>query len=188
MFIGLAGAVFFAFGSYHSGVIGALLFQLSVIIDCCDGEIARLTYSESKFGQELDILADNLVHMAIFSGIAWGVFVEDARPHYYLPLILGAIAVVANVFCLLLVNKVRYLKTKSVIWSQLPDWQRTRLEFIFNHVVSRDFSVIVLLFSCFGLLPWFLWVGAVGSCVFALALVLILALPQIFPSNSSSSA
>lgn len=186
MLIGLVGAGFFALGSYQLGIIGALLFQLSVIIDCCDGEIARLTFSESRFGQELDILADNVVHMAIFSGIAWGAFVEETGSHTYEPLLLGAIAVVANGFCLWLINQVRHLKARLVRWRQLPGWQRTRLEFILSHVANRDFSVIVLLFACFGMLPWFLWLGAVGSCLFVLTLAWTLR--QVFLSHPSASA
>ena len=89
MLIGLGGAACFAVGSYKLGIIGALLFQLSVIVDCCDGEVARLTFTESPFGQELDIIADNVVHMASFAGIAWGGYLQGPWQHSLLPLVLG---------------------------------------------------------------------------------------------------
>src|SRR6185295_10825041 len=50
MIIGLFAAAAIAQGNYAAGVIGALLLQLSAIVDCCDGEIARLTFTESSFG------------------------------------------------------------------------------------------------------------------------------------------
>ena len=40
MLIGLGGAACFAAVSYKLGIIGALLFQLSVIVDCCDGAVS----------------------------------------------------------------------------------------------------------------------------------------------------
>ena len=168
MLIGLGGAACFAVGSYKLGIIGALLFQLSVIVDCCDGEVARLTFTESPFGQELDIIADNVVHMAIFAGIAWGGYLQGPWQHSLLPLVLGTVAIVANGFSLLFVNRIRHLRVQPMVWQQIPSAQRTRLEFILGNVANRDFSVVVLLSAFFALLPWFLWIASVGSAFFAL--------------------
>ncbi len=183
MLIGLLGAAFLAGGSYQWGIIGALLFQLSVIVDCCDGEVARLTFAESRFGQELDIIADNVVHMAIFAGIAWGAYMEGPWHHSPVPLALGAIAVVANGFSLWFVNRVRYLKAKPMAWRGISQAHRTRLEFILGNVANRDFSVVVLLFACLGLLPWFLWLGAIGSTVFGLMMAWTLHKALLSPSS-----
>jgi len=171
MVIGLAGAVCFAHDLYFWGVVGALLFQLSVIIDCCDGEVARLTFSESPFGQELDIIADNIVHMAIFASIAWGSYAQGVWGESQLPLILGTVAVLANGLSLWLVNRVRYLKSNPLQWRRLAGGQRERLEFILSHVANRDFSVLVLLCAVFQVLPWFLGVAAIGSTFFVLTML-----------------
>ena len=72
--VGLVAAAGFGVGTYSAGIIAALLFQLAAIIDCCDGEVARLTFTESPFGAWLDIAMDNVVHMAIFAGIAVGSY------------------------------------------------------------------------------------------------------------------
>lgn len=174
MLIGLAGAACFAHGTFEWGIIGALLFQLSVIIDCCDGEVARLTFSESPFGQELDIIADNIVHMAVFAGIAWGSYSQGVWGHSQLPLILGTIAVVANGCSLWLINRVRSLKTKPLQWRSLSVGQRDRLEFILTNVANRDFSILVLVCAVFSLLPWFLGVAALGSFVFVFMMMWVL--------------
>ena len=170
MLIGLLGAAFFASGSYQMGIIAALLFQLSVVVDCCDGEVARLTFAESRFGQELDIIADNVVHMTIFAGIAWGAYLMGPWQGSPLPLVLGTIAVMGNGFSFWFVNRVRYMKAKPAAWRQISPAQRTRLEFIIGNVANRDFSVVVLLFACLGFLPWFLWLSAMGATFFALVL------------------
>ena len=71
--IGLAGAALLARGTYAAGVFGTLLFLLAAIVDGCDGEVARLTFRESAFGQKLDVTTDNLVHLAIFVALAVGL-------------------------------------------------------------------------------------------------------------------
>ena len=129
-----------------------------------------MTFAESPFGQELDIIADNIVHMTIFAGIAWGAYLQGPWQDSPLPLVLGAVAIMANGFSFLFVNRVRHLKAQPMIWLQIPSAQRTRLEFILGNVANRDFSVVVMLFAFLSLLPWFLWIVAVGSAVFALTM------------------
>lgn len=165
--IGLIGAACFAVGSYQMGIIGALLFQLAVIIDCCDGEVARLTFAESRLGQALDLVSDNIVHMAVFAGIAWGTYLENPWHYTYLPLLLGSLAVVSTGFSLWGVNRVRSLRAQALNWRRLSQARRTRFDFILEYVANRDFSIVVMVFACFGVLPWFLWLGAVGASFFA---------------------
>ena len=150
------------------------MFQLSVIIDCCDGEVARLTFSESRFGQELDILADNVVHMAIFAGIASGAYLQGPWAGTSLPLLLGASAVLANIISLWLVNRARFLRSYPRELQRLGEQERTRLDFMLGNVTNRDFSVIVLLFACLNTLGWFLWIAVIGSWIFIASMSWIL--------------
>ena len=69
-------------------VAGALLLQLSAVLDCVDGEIARAKLLESRTGARLDEAADTLVHLATFAGIAL-----HAWPH------LGSVAAFALYAC-----------------------------------------------------------------------------------------
>ena len=174
MVVGLVAAGFFVSGSWEYALIGALLFQLSVIIDCCDGEVARLTFSESKFGQELDIWADNVVHIAIFAGIACGAYLQGPWEQTLLPLILGASAVLANVVSLLLVNAARHLRSRQKDWRRLTEVERQKMEFMLGNVANRDFSVVVLLGAGAGFLHWFLVLAAIGSWFFVLSMAWLL--------------
>lgn len=170
--VGLAAAVGFGFGSYAAGVVAALLFQLAAVIDCCDGEVARLTFTESPFGAWLDIAMDNVVHMAVFVGIAVGAFVQHAGgQRSWFPLVLGATAVLGNALSFALVNRAQKIKLASTCHTSVREaWS----EFIVKNVASRDFSVIVLLFALCGALDWFLWIAAIGSIVFAMIMVWVL--------------
>lgn len=171
MIIGLGGAVCFATGSYAGGIAGALLLQLAVILDCCDGEVARLTFAESPFGQALDLVSDNIVHAAVFAGIAWGAYRENPISSGYLPLLLGGIAVLSTGASLWCVNWVKSLKGDTVRWRRMSQVARTRFDFILGHVANRDFSIVVLICACLGVLPWFLWLVAAGTSGFAIMMV-----------------
>ena len=171
MMLGLVAAIGFGFGAYAVGVAAALLFQLSVVIDCCDGDVARLTFTESKFGEQLDITADNIVHMAIFAALGIGVFFQQgglapahlAEPWWWVPLALGGVAVFANGVSFWLVNRAKAYRERTQ-WVS-PE-QAVKVEAILKNVASRDFSVILLVFALIGHLDWFLWLVAVGSNAF----------------------
>lgn len=170
--IGLLAAAGFAFGTYAAGVAAALLFQLAAIIDCSDGEVARLTFTESPFGAWLDLALDNVVHMAIFSGIAIGAFRQAAGGEgAWIPLALGAAAILGNAVSFLLVNKAQKVKAASEWKTPVhAAWS----EFMLKNVASRDFSVVVFVFALLGKLEIFLWLAAIGSLVFAGLMVWIL--------------
>lgn len=166
--VGVLAAATFSKGSYAAGIVGALLFQLAAIVDCCDGEVARLTFTESPFGEQLDIMTDNIVHMAIFAGIGWGAFVaqggwQSAAPRPWLPLALSGAAVFANAMSLWLVTRAKAIRNRQG-WRNPA--QAARVEFILKNMASRDFSVILLFFAAIGKLNWFLWMTAIGANIF----------------------
>jgi phosphatidylglycerophosphate synthase len=170
--VGLAAAAGFAFGTYAAGIAAALLFQLSAVIDCCDGEVARLTFSESPFGAWLDIAMDNVVHMAIFAGIAWGAYLrQKGSPIEWIPLALGAAAVIGNGLSFWLVTKAQKIAvTRGWRTADQAAWS----QFILKNVASRDFSVVVLLFALLDKLDWFLWIAALGSTAFWLLMLWVI--------------
>ncbi len=171
LLIGLVAAGSFALGSYAAGILGGLLFQLSAIVDCCDGEVARLTNRQSRFGEQLDIAADNVVHMAIFAGVAWGLFLQQGSgAGSWLPLALGAAAVLGNGLSFWLVNRAKALRDRQV-W--VNPTQAARSDFIFKNMVSRDFSAVLLIFALVGKVEWFLWLAAAGSNIFWVVLAWI---------------
>ena len=170
--IGLVAASGFSVGTYSAGIIAALLFQLAAVIDCCDGEVARLTFTESPFGAWLDIVMDNVVHMAIFAGIAVGSYLGVAGSDgAWAPLALGSAAVLGNGLSFWLVTRAQRIKFASG-WK--TPVQAAWSDFMLKNVASRDFSVIVLIFAVIGKLDWFLWMAAIGSVVFSLLMLWVI--------------
>ena len=63
--VGLAAAAALAHGDAVAVAAGLLLYLAAVVLDHADGEVARLTLSESAAGEWLDISVDTLVHIAL---------------------------------------------------------------------------------------------------------------------------
>ena len=170
--VGLAAAAGFGIGTYSAGIIAALMFQLAAVIDCCDGEVARLTFTESPFGAWLDIAMDNIVHVAIFAGIAVGSYLRVAGSEgAWVPLVLGSAAILGNGLSFWLVTRAQKIKAASG-WK--TPVQAAWSNFMLKNVASRDFSVILLIFAVIGKLDWFLWMAAIGSVVFSLLMLWVI--------------
>ena len=70
--VGFGAAACFAWGTWPARLIGALLFQGSLIIDCVDGEVARFTRSFSALGAWIDAASDRVKEYAAYAGLAIG--------------------------------------------------------------------------------------------------------------------
>lgn len=163
--VGLLAATGFGIGTYSAGIVAALLFQLAAVIDCCDGEVARLTFTESPFGAWLDVVLDNIVHMAIFAGIAVGLYTTHmGQADDWVPLVLGVAAVFGNGLSFLLAQKAHKIKAAN-------GWRTPAhaawADVMLKNVASRDFSAALLGFALFDQLYWFLLFAAAGTLLFA---------------------
>ena len=76
--IGLYSAYSFSKGDFWSIFLGAVSLQVSIIVDCVDGELARYTRRFSKLGAWLDAVTDRVKEYMVFLGLAYGAF-QDGR-------------------------------------------------------------------------------------------------------------
>ncbi len=156
--IGLSGATLLAHPGYGAQLLGALLFLFCVIVDGVDGEVARLKLQETVFGHYLDIITDNLVHAAVFVGIAYGQYYRFHQDLYLyaLWLLLGGF-----VLCLVAVYQCVLRKSEDEL-------QRSpRLMRIMALMTNRDFAYLVVLLAACDRLRWFLLGSALGTYLFA---------------------
>ena len=70
--IGIAAAGLFAVGDRWALVAGAVLLQLSLVVDCVDGEVARATRRFSALGAWLDASTDRVKEFLAYAGLAIG--------------------------------------------------------------------------------------------------------------------
>ena len=168
--IGLAAAPFFLSATPAIQVIGGLLFVAHSVLDGCDGELARLTFRESRLGGLLDFFSDNLVHVAIFACMAVGWSLAEGASW---PLILGASAVLGTagsagaVYWLTLRKKT----AAGPVYTSVSDGPADRLTKVLDALSRRDFVYLVLVLSVFGKANWFLALTAVGAPVFLVLVV-----------------
>ncbi len=167
-FVGLLGAACFFQAGYWGLVLGALLLQLSAIVDCVDGEVARMKFLESPLGAWLDVTLDTVVHIATFLGLGFAVWTQGEIQS---ALFLGVLLAAGTVFsfpCVLIAQKTDTLGEQSTAW------QNQLLEKMISGLVSRDYSIFILLAAIFQKLAWFLWVAAIGVHVFWITLLVLL--------------
>jgi hypothetical protein len=77
--IGIGAALCFATGQWPWLIAGALLLQLSLIVDCVDGEVARATRKFTALGAWLDASTDRVKEFAAYAGLAIGATRMDTQ-------------------------------------------------------------------------------------------------------------
>jgi phosphatidylglycerophosphate synthase len=88
-FIGLSAAGCFALATREFFFIGGWLTQLSSIVDCADGMLARARGTVSDFGASLDLLLDRINDFFLMVGVLLGHYRQTGRE---IDLILGIFA------------------------------------------------------------------------------------------------
>ena len=158
--IGLFGAACFFQADYWGPVLGAFLLQLSAVIDCCDGEVARMKFLESRLGAWLDITLDTVVHIATFVGLGFAVWAQGGTqaPFVLVGLMVGGIV-------LSFVGVIVADRT-VVPGPYRQTWQARLLHRMVFGLASRDYSLLIFLCAVFQQLAWFLWAAAIGVQVF----------------------
>jgi phosphatidylglycerophosphate synthase len=73
MLFGVSSGIFFSRGTQPSVLIGALLLEGMVILDCADGQLARMQRKSSQFGKTIDGLCDIATHFSVFYGTAFAL-------------------------------------------------------------------------------------------------------------------
>jgi phosphatidylglycerophosphate synthase len=78
--VGLGAAFLMAQTSHPTMIAGGFLFWFASIADGIDGEVARLTLSESRFGEQLDTGVDQLTHLSGLIGVLIGWWRQGIGP------------------------------------------------------------------------------------------------------------
>ena len=152
--IGLVSALMFGLGTQMCALWGAVLLQISAVMDCVDGDLARVSFKESSLGRWLDIVGDQIVHVCLFVGIGIGLWRGGSdAPVLALGMSAGSGVVIA--FAVVMRGMLRQDIARNSRWKKLID-----------ATTNRDFSVLVILLTVLGALEMFLWAAAIGVHVF----------------------
>ena len=164
LFIGLISALFFLQGTHENSIIGAGLLLLSAWIDCTDGEVARLKFSESKIGGKLDILCDNLVHFSVFFAIGMGLYQSTENNIF---MFFGLFAVFGSLVSFLILSSSIIDKKEKVSANTVDLKNKNTLT---DNMANRDFIYFLFFMSLIGRVDIFICITAFGSNIFAIYL------------------
>jgi phosphatidylglycerophosphate synthase len=185
---GFAFAVFagicFSIGNYAAGLAGALMYWISMVLDCSDGEVARASLSDSKFGAWLETVTDYLSYFVVLGGIVLGDFRLEGFDHHTLAAGVAALTSAA------IVSLVGYLRARvagtnpgafdDALAAQLKRGTGTQRFAVWGRqLIKRSFVAHLIVFQAvIGFIPALTEIWAYGA-VAALAIVVAVQMPII---------
>ena len=151
-------------------LLGAFLLQCASILDGVDGELARVRFQYSTFGQWLDTVCDDASNILFYAGVAIG---SRDLPFGGLLVLCGAIGVVATALtCAQYYAELVRLGSGdfyAIEWQfdrSMPRGFKGAVVLFFKYATKKDFFILMFLgFAVLGVLPYVLPVVAIGALV-----------------------
>jgi phosphatidylglycerophosphate synthase len=114
----LSGFIFY----YKAYIVGLIVLFISEVLDCADGDLARLQKKVSKKGEFIDSFLDRIVEVAIFYGL-----------------------ILTNP------SQLMFIGTLALIWSLLVSYARSKAEVIGIScdigIASRDIRMLIFMLA-----------------------------------------
>jgi hypothetical protein len=112
MLSGIAAGLFYSAGETNKTIIAGILLLMANLLDCTDGQLARLKGIPSKFGRILDGFADYTTGVATFIGITIGY----SGQFFTVPIWWG-LAIIASISNILQSILTDTYRTRFILWS-----------------------------------------------------------------------
>lgn len=143
------------------------LLVLSGVLDCCDGELARLRGGVSRLGHVLDVTGDTAVALALLAGLAVRVGRTGWTPRPgTLALLFGG--VIAS-FAAISWSEQSEARRRTVAGA----WENRLLDGVLASLTTRDWYVFPIAFALAGRLDLLLSAAAIGAQGFWVLVVLL---------------
>jgi phosphatidylglycerophosphate synthase len=178
---GFSACYFIYQGGYANWLIGGLIIHLASIIDGVDGEIARLKFQHSKFGQSLDTFFDYSSALVALICLTLSVRNEGWPDFYYnAGIAAGVSAMLAIIVLTIYVSRRGIDGTFNNIGyaHKAKDNNYAKVVYFFGFLTKREmYNLIIFLFGIFGVMPWtlvFVAIMTFSVTIFAIHANLIL--------------
>ena len=159
--VGLLGVALIATAGYFPVLVGSALLVLSVIVDGCDGEVARTKFLESDFGRRLDFFLDNVVNVLAIFWVGTGYYFFSGETFYLNASIANACAAFAAIF------PVYFLFFREKKEAFRASGEKVTDAFRIGELIAgRDFVYLILVLAIFGKAHWFTPICLMGIGVF----------------------
>ena len=157
--------------NYLCFALAGLFWQLAAVFDRCDGEIARVQLSESKFGAWFDTLTDNFAYLCGYVGFLLGINRLYGYDSTYMYLAFSAVGAMLITLILMYTYAIKTgsgsLQNYFVGFSRhVPAQEKGFLYRIFERygfLAKRDFFSFIFLLCCFSDAFLFLYWYTVGG-------------------------
>jgi len=177
MLVGLAGATVAGTGTYVGFVLGAFLYWFGMVVDCIDGDLARVKLCGSRLGQWLDTIADDVSTCSITVGFGVGLYFQTGHVWVLIAGVVGGLSIVYAAVHIYrgLVNLELPIDTAAYPWFFLGDGGVVKEDDSseggfgwLTYLVRRDFSsAVYVVLSLFGLAFVAFGIMVIGALVTA---------------------
>ena len=165
--LGVVGGLALGAATLGGVAAGIACLVASGVLDCSDGELARLRFAESSLGHWLDMAGDTVVHLAVLGGLVGRLLHGPGVPGR--PLIaLLALGVLAS---FAVISWSEHTESRR---QRAGGWENRVLDGVLAPLSTRDWYLLVLPFVLAGRLDWLVVGAAVGSQVFWVAALVLL--------------
>lgn len=126
--MGIISGVFYSRGTPAGFMAGALFYLLFNVLDCSDGQLARLKKNGTHTGRIIDGIADYLAGIAVYAGVGIGFASGSANPAFWWAML--ALAGLSNIIHSVLVDYYRsrfldyVLERRNTSEEELEDYKK----------------------------------------------------------------
>lgn len=177
--VAVAGTVCLCIDSIVCRIIGVILVELWLVLDCVDGNIARVRKTSSEMGEFIDALSGYYVTGFVYLAIGVSAYYTTRFSNYALAfLILGGISTVAGLLARIIHQKYTYtllilerdnnkketLPEEEVINKKSLQYIRSRMDKEINiSGLFMPFLIIALIFNLFDVMTVFYFLFQVAG-------------------------
>ena len=170
---GLLGAWLLGQDERLATLAGLALFQLSVILDHVDGELARLKFQFSRLGKWLDNIGDHVVDLAVILFLAWRTAATSSSE------ILAALGLVAGLGVTGAFLLVFWWSASGGLPRPSADGPRATLARGLRALANRDGFCLPLWVTMLLDRPvWLLWTFALGANIYWVLWLVVYGIPR----------
>ncbi len=142
LILGIVGSFLIAVPKVHYLLAGSILFQLYMILDSSDGEVARITNQKSLLGSYLDKLIHIFIYTALYVALGLNIYIRTGNLSYVLLGILVSLVMsLASTIHYLdpLLTRMPYLESRNI--------QGTIVYFAVNiyNLLTGDIEIVLFL-------------------------------------------
>ncbi len=165
--LGVAGGLLLAVPGLAAVLAAVVLLGAAGVLDCSDGELARLRFAETRLGHWLDVIGDTVVHLAVLAGIAIRIARTGAAPGW--PVLVALLAGIAGAFAVITWSEETEARRRRV-----PCWENRVLDGVLSPLTTRDWHVFPVAFALAGRLDLLVPAAAVGAHAFWIVTLVVL--------------